>query len=345
MVAPHGRSAAAVSSGVMGVAFAVLGFVGWGVPALALAACMVLVSLTALVTPRYLSASGCEVAIAVSATVTVCVATLVVPAEVVPVIPLGFYAAVTIGAALRSRLEGWLWILAASGLCAVCFWLRPQVGWALDSWGTVGSVLFYGMTAVLFAAYLTRSQSIAAGFRKQLERAEVMQRKAERSNRELESARQRAEASNEAKSAFLANMSHELRTPLNAIIGYSELLLEDAEEAGDTDLQKDLQRIHGAGKHLVALISDVLDLSKIEAGKMEVEVRRFDLAGLIDEVQAATEPLAKKNGNRLTVVAVDDLGQAHGDSTKLRQILLNLLSNACKFTQGRRGSFGGEPRQ
>src|SRR4029077_9638004 len=133
-------------------------------------------------------------------------------------------------------------------------------------------------------------------------------------------------------SAFLANMSHELRTPLNAIIGYSEMLEEESRDSGQSENVRDLQRIQSAGKHLLSLINDVLDLSKIEAGKMGVHLETFELHPLIEEIVTTLQPAAEKNSNRLTVNVAEDLGFMHADVTKVRQILFNLVSNACKFT-------------
>jgi DNA-binding response OmpR family regulator len=127
-------------------------------------------------------------------------------------------------------------------------------------------------------------------------------------------------------------MSHELRTPLNAIIGYSEMLLEEAEELGQADFVPDLGRIRGAGKHLLGLINDILDLSKIEAGKMDVFVETFTVADLLSQVQSTIAPLVAKNNNTLEIHAGPDLGTMQSDETKLRQNLFNLLSNASKFT-------------
>jgi PAS domain S-box-containing protein len=149
---------------------------------------------------------------------------------------------------------------------------------------------------------------------------------------ELLKARQDAEAANSAKSQFLANMSHELRTPLNAIIGYSEMLQEDAEDAGQQAFVPDLGKIHSAGKHLLALINDILDLSKIEAGKMELYLEDFDVAQVVADVATTIRPLVEQNANRLEVRCPPDLGGMHSDLTRTRQVLLNLLSNACKFT-------------
>ncbi len=149
---------------------------------------------------------------------------------------------------------------------------------------------------------------------------------------ELLRARRDAEGANSAKSQFLANMSHELRTPLNAVLGYSEMLQEMAEDVGQLDFVPDLQKIYSAGRHLLTLINDVLDLSKIEAGKMELVLERFDVRNLVDEVATTIRPLVDKNSNRLDVSCTDDVGEMDSDLTRIRQILLNLLSNASKFT-------------
>ena len=151
--------------------------------------------------------------------------------------------------------------------------------------------------------------------------------------------RQLAEASQH-KSQFLANMSHELRTPLNAIIGVSEMLREDA-EAAKQDLEP-LDRVLGAGRHLLALINDILDLSKIEAGRMELQLEDFALAPLIDGVVKTIEPLAAKNENRVAVSCDGAIGTLHADSMRLRQALLNLMSNANKFTE--RGTISVDAR-
>jgi PAS domain S-box-containing protein len=138
---------------------------------------------------------------------------------------------------------------------------------------------------------------------------------------------------NRAKSLFLANMSHELRTPLNAILGYSEMLQEDAVERHLDEFTADLEKINAAGKHLLALINDILDLSKIEAGKMELFLETFDLSAMIDEVASTIQPLVEKNNNTLDITSAPNLGSMRADQIKVRQGLFNLLSNAVKFTQ------------
>jgi signal transduction histidine kinase len=207
-----------------------------------------------------------------------------------------------------------------------------------------------------FNEMLTQIQARDGELKRQRERLE--QEVAERTheltaaNRDLllakekaDAARKIADAANETKSAFLANMSHELRTPLNAIIGYSEMLEEECQTLSQTALVPDLQRIHAAGKHLLGLINEVLDLSKIEAGKMTLYLEEFDIAPLIQDVTATVAPLLKRNGNQLAVICPSNIGSIRADQTKLRQTLFNLLSNASKFTQNGRISLSVLRRQ
>lgn len=148
-----------------------------------------------------------------------------------------------------------------------------------------------------------------------------------------EEAREKAEEANKSKSEFLANMSHELRTPLNAIIGYSEMLEEDAEDMGQDDFIPDLQKISGSAKHLLELINAVLDLSKVEAGRMEFYLESFAIAPMVNTIAATLQPIAEKQSNTISLHCPEDIGNLYADQTKIRQSLYNLLSNACKFTE------------
>ena len=166
------------------------------------------------------------------------------------------------------------------------------------------------------------------------QRAELARQKdaAESAQAAAEAATSAAEQANRTKSQFLANMSHELRTPLNAIIGYSEMLTEEATDLDEPTMVADLAKINGAGKHLLALINDVLDLSKIEAGRMDLYLEPFSVASMVNDVQTTVGTLVRKNENALVVDVAADVGTMHADLTKVRQTLFNLLSNASKFT-------------
>ncbi len=191
---------------------------------------------------------------------------------------------------------------------------------------TISAAIYVSMMALYYASIVANQSELEREVRNH--RATAIK---------LREAKEEAENANLAKSEFLAKMSHELRTPLNAVIGYSEMLLEDAEiEGSDAQAVEDLGKINSSGKHLLSLITDVLDLSKIEAGKMELFNERFDVNGLTDDLAATARPLCARNGNELIIERASALGEAVGDVTKLRQAVLNLLSNAAKFTKGGR---------
>jgi signal transduction histidine kinase/DNA-binding NarL/FixJ family response regulator len=198
-----------------------------------------------------------------------------------------------------------------------------EIGRLIDGFNTMLSEIQQRDTAFHHANDELKTRTL------QLE-GEIVHRK--EMQKELLSAKLAAEDANRAKSAFLANMSHELRTPLNAIIGYSEMLEEETHELGKVENIKDLQKIQGAGKHLLSLINDVLDLSKIEAGRMGLHLETFDISQMIEEMVTTLHPAISKNSNAIQVHLADDLGEMRADITKVRQILFNLLSNASKFT-------------
>jgi signal transduction histidine kinase/DNA-binding response OmpR family regulator len=160
----------------------------------------------------------------------------------------------------------------------------------------------------------------------------VLEKTVAQRTEELKHAMEAAEEASRAKSGFLANMSHELRTPMNAILGYSEMLMEDAEDDGNEEALSDLKKIHSSAKHLLALINDVLDLSKIEAGKMDLYLESFEIPAMVDGVVATIDTLVKQGDNQLKVEVGPSLGAMRADLTKVRQSLFNLLSNAAKFT-------------
>ena len=191
-------------------------------------------------------------------------------------------------------------------------------------WISIGSATIYmSWMAIYYANMMSMSSEI--------------EREAERHRQtalRLRQAKDTADVANRIKSIFLAKMSHELRTPLNAVIGYSEILLEDAELYGKGESKKsDLKRINAAGQHLLSLVTDVLDLSKIESNSVELKIEQFDLSEAIRGIVGNVEPMLAKNGNKLIVKCADDLGIVSTDATKLRQATLNLLSNAAKFTE------------
>lgn len=200
---------------------------------------------------------------------------------------------------------------------------------------TLGALaLLLGAMVMLLVQRITRAQQqlTAKAMQDLKESHDYLERRIADRTADLAVARDDALAASEAKSRFLANMSHELRTPLNAIIGYSELLQEEAEERSYDECVSDLKQIRSAGKHLLSLIDNVLDLAKIESGKIEMHYEDFDIKTMVEEIAATVQPLMQKKQNTLQLVCPDDIGKMHADIVKIRQSLFNLLSNASKFT-------------
>lgn len=197
----------------------------------------------------------------------------------------------------------------------------------------VTSISFGIVMSLIFISFWYFLGRIERNISESERRIILAKNEAEKARDEAEVAKKSAQEASQIKSDFLAKMSHELRTPLNAIIGISEMMYEDATDFNDDNYIEPLERVLHSGKHLLALINDILDLSKIEAGKMELHPEVFDIDVFVTDVSRTCEPLAQKRNNQLTVEIESEIGELYADTTKLRQVLLNLVSNACKFTE------------
>jgi signal transduction histidine kinase len=222
---------------------------------------------------------------------------------------------------------------AIAGALAMGFHVQP--GSSVFTSALSMAVIFVYITVFSLHSNIQSSKVIRAIKQITEQNRQIQENRLELMDRtqEAEEATQAAERANQAKSQFLANMSHELRTPLNAIIGYSEMLIEDASDASQDSTRSDLEKIRTAGNHLLGLINEVLDLSKIEAGRMDVYLEEVEAAPLLEEVASTIRPLVANRGNRLDLQLEPDLGRIHADVMKTRQVVLNLLSNAAKFTE------------
>ena len=235
-----------------------------------------------------------------------------------------------VGAGARSNLVIFMQIVGGLAMFALAGFLAEGFPehLTIESMSEVSLVSTFSAALYIFfmAAYYASVVDSQSEFLREMERHRG-------TLAQLTLAKEEAEKANRAKSDFLAKMSHELRTPLNAVLGYSEILLEDAELDGNGSQVADLEKISGAGKHLLSMVNDILDISKIEAGKTDLYIEEHDFGKVMDEIEATARPLAAKNANKLVVERGDELGTISIDGTKLRQIIYNLLSNASKFTK------------
>jgi signal transduction histidine kinase len=234
----------------------------------------------------------------------------------------------TLVVALDHMLRGYFWPQSVYGVLVASHWR-----WIEHAAWVLFEDVFLFVSCRRAVTEMKETATRTAALEHEVRTRQLAEHEASTTAAQLRVTQQRAEAATRAKSDFLASMSHELRTPLNAIILYSELLQEEAEDSQHLRSLSDLQRIQSAGNHLLELINGILDLSKIEAGKMTVALEEFNVRALVDEVVDTVTPLVQKNENVVTVRFSGGVGRMHADQMKTRQILLNLLGNAAKFTR------------
>jgi len=232
------------------------------------------------------------------------------------------YLWVLVGNGLRFG-KTYLWAAMAAALLGFSLVVASTSYWQQNTPFTVGVYFLIVALPLYFSKLLTRLQNVNND----------LERRVEERTKELAVEKNNALESSYAKSQFLANMSHELRTPLNAIIGYSEILLEDALSQHKDQLADDLLRINASGQHLLAMIGDILDLSRIESGKISLQPQRFKLLYFIDEMVKSIMPMLIETGNHISLDRIPETLEIESDKTRMRQIILNLLGNAIKFTK------------
>ena len=249
--------------------------------------------------------------------------------------PFLLYLPAVILVSVASGLRAGLFATVLSAAAAASFFTGSDQGWRLTTPQTV-AVVEYLVVSLVMAGICDALRKVILDNETNLTRLNQSQATLAIAKEEAEGARDAAEAANRSKSAFLANMSHELRTPLSAVIGYSEMMEEEVEDLGEKSLLKDLGKIKSNAKHLLSLINDVLDLSKIEANRMDTFAEEVDVRHLVEDVAATVGTLVQQKYNALVVEVEGEVGTMHTDVVKLRQCLFNLLSNASKFTEGGR---------
>jgi signal transduction histidine kinase/CheY-like chemotaxis protein len=234
-----------------------------------------------------------------------------------------------VGAACFLLSRNWLLFVVFAvngGWILTAWWIKADVPWRQDLTPLLGGAMLAILIHAVRYRFLMQMEMIRL-------KDEVIRKELEVAKAAADEAREASESANRAKTSFLARMSHELRTPLNAIIGYSEMLQEEAEDLRQEGFTEDLYKIRSAGKHLLDLINEVLDLSKIEAGRMDLYLETFQVRNLVEDAIHTVEPQLEKGGNTLELHFDNEIKAMHADITKVRQCLINLLSNAAKFTE------------